>query len=241
MSAMSTQRNRMEARAVFAGAMLATTIWALVPRSLAFASGAIEMEISVVSGLPGDSVDMSVVLHTNGNEVAGIQIDVEAAPPLTIAQTEHGRPDCRRNEALDKDYTVYSFPYRAESDANLMRALVLSLTNVTAIPDGVVLFTCRVDIDPSAEPGDYELEAQRMAGSTPAGVEIAAVGSGGTVSVADPDEDNAPLSEGDGVAASTAGGCAVGSTQPSPISAILLALPLVLWGARRRVIRDRIR
>ena len=231
MSAMSTQRNRMEVYAVFAGALLVATIWALTPRSRAFASEAIEIEIPTVSGLPGDSVDMSVVLHTNGNDVAGIQIDVEAAAPLTLPIADSGRPDCWRNEALTKDYTVYSFPSRFEGQWNRMRALVLSLTNIDSIPDGSLLFTCRVEIDADAEPGEYQLLPMRLAGSTPEGVEIPAVASGGTVLVADADEDTVPLSAASNQAS---GGCAIQPGVSNDAAWMLLALPALLVWRRMR-------
>jgi hypothetical protein len=113
-----------------------------------------------------------------------------------------------------------------------MRALVLSLTNVDPIPDGSLLFTCRVDIAADATPGEYTLAADRMEGSTSAGGAIDAVGSGGTVRVIAPVEDSAPLNEGSGMQSSASGGCAIGASTTGGYAWMLLALPLVLLWRR---------
>jgi hypothetical protein len=231
MSAMLT--SRAELRTVTVGLLVWTMSWA-APLSAQVSGEPIDLKIAPVSGLPGDSVDMAVYLHTTGNEVAGIQIQVRALAPLTIAISDTGRPDCWRNTELNKDYTVYAFPNRAAGDWTYMRAIVVSLTNVDPIPDGALLFTCRVDIAPDAEPGEYQLTADRMEGSTSDGVAIEAVGSGGTVSVADPQEHSVPIGGDGGMGASASGGCAIAPAPHGPASVLLLALPPVLWGLRRK-------
>jgi hypothetical protein len=238
MSAMLT--SRAELRTVAVGLLVWTMSWA-APLSAQVSGEPIDLEIAPVSGLPGDSVDMAVYLHTTGNEIAGIQIQVRALAPLTIAISDTGRPDCWRNTDLNKDYTVYAFPNRAAGDWTYMRAIVVSLTNLDPIPDGALLFTCRVDIAADAEPGAYQLTADRMEGSTSVGVAIEAVGSGGTVSVADPQEHSVPLGGDGGMGASASGGCAIASSATGGSAWVFLALPLVLWWRRDtyRVARDR--
>lgn len=195
----------------------------------------IDIELSTGSGVAGDSIEVGISLHTKAHDVGGIQIDIQADPPLAIGITEAGRPDCWRNTDLNKDYTVYAFPARADGQWNYMRALVLSLTNVDAIPDGALLFTCRVHIDADAEPGDYQLLASRLLGGTPQGEEIAAVSSGGLVLVEGQDEGSLPLLE--GTTSQASGGCAIGSVAPGTGSALLLGWPLILWGFRRNARR----
>lgn len=210
--------------------LLLLSLWALPMAGPAHAVETITVEIPTVSGEPGDSVEMAVILHTKGENVAGIQIDVEADPPLSFPITDADRPDCWRNEELTKDYTVYSFPLRFEGVWNRMRSLVLSLTNIDPIPDGALLFTCRVEIAADAAPGEYQLFALRLGGSTPHGEPIPADGTGGTVIVAEATgEDSLPLSP-EGSQAS--GGCAI-DTAAAGSSAWLLLAPAVLILRRR--------
>lgn len=209
----------------------ATTFAAARAASAQGPDDAIGLEIPPISGVPGDSVEMAVVLDTTGHSVGGIQIDIEADPPLSIGITEAGRPDCWRNPEINKDFTSYSFPFRFDGQWNRMRALVLSLTNVDPIPDASLLFTCRVHIDADAQPGEYQLLASRLLGSTPQGEEISALSSGGSVLVADPAEGAVPLVEGTD---QMSGGCAIPGATPSGTSWMLLALPAVLWWLRRK-------
>lgn len=236
MSAMLTKRCRTELRAVAAGLLLFAVTWAPPP---ATAYPSIELQLGHASGEPGDSVEIPVSIRIpdfvgSPVPVAGIQIDIEAEAPLTIPITASQRPDCWRNTALTKDYTVYSFPYRLTDGIwNVMRALVLSVTNVDTIPDGSWLFTCRFGIAADAAPGEYQLHATRLMGSTPWGDAIAATSSGGTILVADPAQGTAPLdSEGSGAvgATSASGGCAIDRRESSRAGWLLLPLlPLILW------------
>lgn len=198
----------------------------------AHAQETITVAIPTVSGEPGDSVEMAVFLHTKGEDVAGIQIDVEADAPLSFPITEANAPDCWRNEELTKDYTVYSFPLRFEGQWNRMRSLVLSLTNVDPIPDGALLFTCRVQIAADADPGEYHLFPLRLAGSTRRGEPIPADATGGTVIVADAAEDSVPLNPEAGQAS---GGCAIDTTAAASSAWLLLAPALLV--VRRRLHR----
>jgi hypothetical protein len=222
MSTRSTKRCRTELRAVAVSLLL----FAGGPVSAQTSGEPIELEIPPVSGEAGDAVEISVVLHTHGQEVAGIQIDVEAYPPLTIQTTDGGGPDCWRNLELDKDYTVYSFP---DGQWNRMRALVLSLSNVTPIPDGSLLFTCRIDIDAAAEAGEYQVSALRLGGSTSQGDPLDAVGSGGSILVADPVEGLASLS----ADTHASGGCAIQAGGRNRTGWLLLMPALLLWRRRR--------
>lgn len=236
MSAMLPKRCRADFRLVAAGLLLCASMWLLVPVASAQLP-TIEIELGHASGEAGDSVEIPVLLHIPDNAgstlvVAGIQIDIVAEPPLMIPIKGNGKPDCWRNTELTKDYTVFSFPLRITDDIwNRMRALVLSVTNIDPIPDGSLLFTCRFDIAADAEPGEYQLTALRLLGSTPQGDEIPAVSTGGTVLVADPAEGTASQSVD---TMQSSGGCAIEPGDTSRTSWIVLAIPALLLGLWRR-------
>src|SRR5262249_52904797 len=64
-----------------------------------------------------------------------------------------------------------------------VRALVLALNNVDPIPDGSVLYTCRVDIDPSAALGSYPVRCANPGASDPQGMILATTSADGAVQV----------------------------------------------------------
>jgi hypothetical protein len=64
-----------------------------------------------------------------------------------------------------------------------VRALVLSLTNVGAIGDGSVLYTCKVKISPQAAPGAHTLSVERVGFSDPTGKAIDGRAVAGTMTV----------------------------------------------------------
>jgi hypothetical protein len=108
------------------------------------------------------------------------------------------------------------------------------LTNVDRIPDGSLLFTCRIDIAADAEAGEYQLAALRLLGSTGQGEPVAAMSSGGSVVVADPVEGSVSLESGAGAGA--AGGCAIQPTDVSALAWMLVLFPVVLWRYRRAAV-----
>jgi hypothetical protein len=61
--------------------------------------------------------------------------------------------------------------------------LVLSLGNVSAIPNGSVLYTCNVQIGSATAAGGYRLNLQRVAFSTPDGKNVNGSGVDGVVTV----------------------------------------------------------
>src|SRR5262249_3020447 len=64
-----------------------------------------------------------------------------------------------------------------------VRALVLSLYTVDGIPDGAVLYTCRVDVDPTAQPGTYPVRCANPGAANLEGVSLPAACTDGAVQV----------------------------------------------------------
>ena len=95
---------------------------------------------------------------------------------VTFAVTADKRPDCVPNPAIGKHATQFGFlPAGCVDFGNCtgVRALVLSFTDLTAIPSGSVLYTCNVSVTAVAEPGTVSAMTCSMAlGSDPDGVAI---------------------------------------------------------------------
>ncbi len=135
----------------------------------------IELEVQADSGTAGEEVEFRVVLHTRGQAVAGVQVDLEADAALHFATQALGEPQCQANPATGKtDTGFHLFPLERRTLA--LRAVVLSFTDLAPIADGSVLFTCRLYIGTGTPPGSYELRPTNLLGSTPRGERIDAVG-----------------------------------------------------------------
>ena len=138
------------------------------------------------SGDAGQQVTVTVTLSTGGAEVAGTQNDIGFQPQARVAAKANGKPDCAVNGDIDKGATSFAFrPSGCSGEACTgIRALVLSTDNVAAIPNGSVLYTCKVNIAADAAGGDYTLAATGVILSDPVGNAIAgASGQNGTVTV----------------------------------------------------------
>ena len=153
--------------------------------SVTGADGAIAVHATPVSvdvddthASPGADAAVSVRLTPGEAEVVAIENSIAFAPPLRIAARSDGTPDCTVNPAIDKDNADFTFlPPRCLGDGcTAVIALVLSFSNLTPIPDGAALYTCRVLVDADAAPGTYVLRNSEQRGSTPDAVDLPAVG-----------------------------------------------------------------
>jgi len=137
------------------------------------------------SGAPGQDVNVTAVLHTGGNQVAGTQNDLSF--DAGTASMGSGKPTCRVNGSLGKAASAFSLrpPGCQGSACSAVRALVLAVDNVDPIPDGSTLYTCTVHISQSAKPGQYPLKVGGVILSTPSGQKVGnAGGSDGVLTVA---------------------------------------------------------
>ncbi len=134
---------------------------------------------------PGGTGTLQARLR-GGGRVAGTQNDILFDPAVvTIARTGNGRPDCTANAALGKEGTAFSFQPAGCSGERCtgVRALVLSLSNVSPIPTGSVLYSCTVRASDTAQ-GSSRLRITRVGFSDPAGAAISGGGVDGRVTIA---------------------------------------------------------
>ena len=144
------------------------------------------VELSSTRGTPGQTVSFSATLRTGGATVAGVQNDIQFDPVHTPLAVRAGKPRCTVNPALGKNATAFALQPSKCSGRSCtgMRALVLSVTDTRPIADGAVLYTCTVQIPPTARPGTYPLAISRVAMSTPNGQEIPnATGVAGAITI----------------------------------------------------------
>jgi hypothetical protein len=142
--------------------------------------------LNSASASPGQTTTVTATLRTGGASIAGTQNDITFDPrAIAIARKANGKPDCRANGALGKEGTAFSFlpPQCAPGACDTVRALVLSLSNVAAIPDGSVLYTCTVAVAAGAAPGARALRLSRVGFSDPGGKAISGAGVDGTITV----------------------------------------------------------
>lgn len=131
--------------------------------------------INATAGSPGERVTFSVTLSAAGASVAGTQNDIVFDSVNTpIAGGAYGRPDCVVNPDINKRSTIFGFlpPGCRGAACTSLRALVFALDNVDAIPDGSVLYTCKVDIALTAADGEYPLAISGVTFSDPNGADV---------------------------------------------------------------------
>jgi hypothetical protein len=116
---------------------------------------------------------ISVTLAAGGAEIAGTQNDL-TFPSGGVIPTVDGSPDCAVNPDIKKGGTSFAFlpPGCSGSACTGMRALVLALNNVTAIPDGSVLYTCNVTLSGATTTWTPE----NVVLSDPSGAKVTATG-----------------------------------------------------------------
>lgn len=142
--------------------------------------------LSNASITPGRTATVTATLHTGGANIAGTQNDIGFDPrAVAIARKPNGKPDCQPNSALGKEGTAFNFlPQKCGPGAcNTVRALVLSLSSVDAIPDGSVLYTCTVEAAAGAAPGARALTLSRIGFSDPGGKALSGTGADATITV----------------------------------------------------------
>lgn len=161
------------------------------------ALGQATIEVGTVEG----SGSVSVTLSTGGNSIAGTENEIAFGPEVQLS-------NCAVNPAINRTASAFSYtPAGCTPGDNCsgVKALILSFTDLTPLPDGVVLYTCDVSVDAGAAPGDYALECEAPGASDPAGNSIDTDCDDGAVIV--PDE---PVVE---IAVSSATGAPGGTVQ----------------------------
>jgi hypothetical protein len=139
----------------------------------------VALSVASATAGPDDSVLVAVSLASGGYPVAGVQADLAIDPGIAIAV----------NPDINKPASAFSFqPFGCQPGVSCttVRALVLAADNVDAIPDGAVLFTCRLHVANNTPPGEYSLSFWDLVASDPDGAAWGVVGFGGEVVVVTP-------------------------------------------------------
>jgi hypothetical protein len=147
------------------------------------------VEVSRVHAAPGGVATVSATLSSAGAGIAGVQNDIVFDPGLVaVVAKANGKPDCTANPQIQKPGTAFSFlppgcrSGIAESCIGV-RALVLSLSDVTPIANGSVLYSCRLQVASNVTTGTAKLSVRRVGFSGPAGQAIDGVGVDGAVAI----------------------------------------------------------
>ena len=147
------------------------------------------IELSRVRAAPGAVATVSATFNSAGAGIVGAQNDIVFDPGLVaVAATAGGKPDCTVNPQIQKPGTAFSFlppgcrSGIAESCIGV-RALVLSLSDVTPIPNGSVLYSCRLQVASKVTSGTAKLSVRRVGFSGPTGQAIDGVGVDGAVAI----------------------------------------------------------
>jgi len=153
-----------------------------------FAVPPAEVSVGFVSGAPGDQFNVAVTLYTAGYAVAGTQNDIGFDARAPIAARTDGQPDCAVNPDINKGASAFVFRPNgctAGIDCSAIRALVFDFSNTDPIPDGSILYTCRVAIPPDTAAGTYGLliSPYDTIVSDPYGGKVPAVGVDGAITV----------------------------------------------------------
>lgn len=144
------------------------------------------LEVGSASGAPGQQVTFSVTLNAPGSVVAGTQNDLTFDSLDTpIPANASGIPDCTANPSTGKSgFFAFRPPGCSGTACTGMRALILSLTSINPIPDGLVLYTCKVNIAPGAPAGTYPVAISGVIFSDPSGTKVpGATGTDGAIVV----------------------------------------------------------
>jgi len=141
--------------------------------------------VGSASGRPGQQVSFAVTLETSGLSVAGIQNDMALDLAVPLATTAEGDPDCQVNPSIRKSSSVFALlPHGcAGAECTTLRAMIFAVNNADPIPNGATLYSCKVNISPSAAPGSYPLNVSEVYAGDPSGAPLLATGVSGQVTV----------------------------------------------------------
>ena len=127
----------------------------------------VEVSASTVTGIPGQTVELTVSLNVNGPyEVGGLQVDMSSEPiDVPFHRLPNGRVDCAFNDELSQLSAFALQPPRCETSSVCtgLRALSFPMPGpIEPIPDQSLLFTCRIDIAETAMSGSYPITLSNL-------------------------------------------------------------------------------
>jgi hypothetical protein len=152
---------------------------------LAHSASAVVIRASESFVTPEEVAEVDVYLDSEGAAVAGVQADIEFPAEVEVQRRSDGRPDCLPNPDIDKGATSFAFvPCVTLPECESVRAIVLALDNVETIPDGSLLYSCRVVWrEPTAF--SFALPVVNTGASDPEGSALSARGAPGRISTDD--------------------------------------------------------
>jgi CSLREA domain-containing protein len=154
------------------------------------------ISLSKVNGHPGEQVVFTATLSTKGASVARTQNDIAFdAANAPIAALPNAAPDCTVNAQLLKEAASFAFQPGGCSGAacTSVHAAVLSTMNTNPIPDGSVLYTCKVNVAANAGAGQYLLTISGVVLEDPNGQPLPSpIGSSGAIVVVVPPPTRTP-------------------------------------------------
>lgn len=180
---------KLRGRRFWRGVGCAAFVGLLALQHHAAAQGYVTIRALNTGGARGTRVPFSVAAATGGLAVAGVQNDILYSGATPIAATSAGKPDCTVNPNISSSGRMtLSAAFRPSgcsgSKCTSVRAiLVPEGMNSFTIPDGAILYTCRVNIAATAVPGMYPIVVSEPGASDEGGLRLATVGANGSVSV----------------------------------------------------------
>jgi len=154
------------------------------------------ISLSQVLAHPGEQVVFTATLSTKGASIASTQNDIAFdSTNIPIAVLPNAVPDCTVNPQLAKEATSFTFrpPGCSGATCTSVHAAVLSTMNTNAIPDGSVLYTCKVNVAPNAPANEYPLTIAEVILQSPNGQPLPnPVGSNGAIVVLVPTPTRTP-------------------------------------------------
>lgn len=114
---------------------------------------------------PGETGTITVTLRAMGDGVVATQNDLGFGPNTPILALDDGTPDCLVNPSIDKEAAIFAYqPAGCGSGTacSAVRAVVVSLVNLTLIPDGAVVYSCRVGAPANAPLGTFPLSVDEV-------------------------------------------------------------------------------
>jgi len=154
----------------------------------------VNLVVSSANGEIGGEVDITVTLDVLGlgTVVAGTENLLnfgETDGAIRIKAKEDGTPDCAVNPGIMKSLSDAFQPADCEETpedpaCTGYKGIIISLEDVAEIPDGSLLYTCKVQITEAAQDGQtYELTCANPAASDPDGIAISTSCTSGQITV----------------------------------------------------------
>ena len=138
------------------------------------------MTIGNVTISPGAAASFAVTM--SGTGVVGTENDITFDGVGTPIAVVAGHPDC--TGATNKPASFVFYPLGCVGSAcTRVRAVLVSQGNITAIPSGATLYTCRVRVPPGTGGGTRPLVASNLVLSDKSGNAVSATKTDGSVTV----------------------------------------------------------